>query len=111
MISPPVYSGMREDNGTPVIFRNGELFTPNLSLAVRNHSPTGFEWSYQGSGPAQLALAILIDCLGVYWAENVYQAFKRDVIAKLPKHEEWSLQWFDISGWFTRHLAETLNSL
>ena len=29
-----------------------------LSLAVRNHSPTGPAWGYDGSGPAQLALAI-----------------------------------------------------
>ena len=29
------------------------------SLVLRRHSPTGFEWGYGGSGPAQLALAIL----------------------------------------------------
>jgi hypothetical protein len=28
-----------------------------------NHSPTGFAWGYGGSGPAQLALAILADYL------------------------------------------------
>jgi hypothetical protein len=28
---------------------------------VRNHSPTGIEWGYGGSGPAQLALALLCD--------------------------------------------------
>src|SRR5205823_6333568 len=27
---------------------------------LRNHSPTGFEWGYAGSGPAQLSLALLI---------------------------------------------------
>ena len=27
-------------------------------LDMRNHSPTGFEWGYGGSGPAQLALAL-----------------------------------------------------
>lgn len=30
-----------------------------------NHSPTGFEWGYGGSGPAQLAFAILCHHLGV----------------------------------------------
>lgn len=28
-------------------------------LDLQNHSPTGFAWGYNGSGPAQLALAIL----------------------------------------------------
>ncbi len=32
---------------------------PRLDLA--NHSPDGFSWGYGGSGPAQLALAILAD--------------------------------------------------
>jgi hypothetical protein len=35
--------------------------TPDRSLKVNNHSPTGFEFGYGGSGPAQLALAILLD--------------------------------------------------
>ena len=30
----------------------------------KGHSPSGFEWGYLGSGPAQLALAILCDYLG-----------------------------------------------
>ena len=29
---------------------------------LRNHSPTGFAWGYGGSGPSQLALAILFFC-------------------------------------------------
>ena len=33
---------------------------PRKSLAVYNHSPDGFAWGYGGSGPAQLALAILL---------------------------------------------------
>ncbi len=34
---------------------------PEPSRKIRNHSPDGFEWGYGGSGPAQLALAILLD--------------------------------------------------
>lgn len=37
-----------------------------LRLGVRNHSPTGFSWGYNGSGPAQLALAILCDHLRAF---------------------------------------------
>jgi len=53
-----------------------------LHLNVRNHSPTGFEWGYGGSGPAQLALALLIDVLGdVELAQRHYQDFKHEIVA------------------------------
>jgi len=32
-------------------------------LDLRNHSPTGLEWGYGGSGPAQPALALAADVL------------------------------------------------
>jgi len=38
---------------------------------------------YGGSGPAQLALAILADCLGPELAVEYYQMFKFDVVAGL----------------------------
>jgi len=34
-----------------------------MRLEIRKHSD-GFEWNYSGSGPAQLALAILADFIG-----------------------------------------------
>ena len=41
------------------------------------HSPTGFEWGYVGSGPAQLSLALLADALGDdERAQDLYQQFK-----------------------------------
>lgn len=39
---------------------DGKLLDPKPSQAVWNHSPDGFNWGYGGSGPAQLALAILL---------------------------------------------------
>lgn len=48
-----------------------------LHLELRNHSPTGFAWGYGGSGPAQLALAILMDATGEQaLALRFYQEFK-----------------------------------
>ena len=35
----------------------------DLRLDLANHSPTGFQWGYAGSGPAQLALAICAHAL------------------------------------------------
>ena len=56
-----------------------------LRLDLFNHSPTGFSWGYGGSGPAQLALALLADALGDDdWAIRLHQVFQvqgRSVLA------------------------------
>lgn len=63
-----------------------------LRLDLRNHSPTGFEWGYFGSGCAQLALAILCDYLkNDARAAELYQLFKADFVAKLDRETDWLL--------------------
>ena len=54
-----------------------------LCLDLHNHSPTGFEWGYSGSGPAQLALALMADALGDEIAQVHYQDFKRAIVSGL----------------------------
>lgn len=54
-----------------------------LRLDLWNHSPTGFEFGYGVSGPAQLALAILADCCGDELAVAYHQPFKWAVIARI----------------------------
>ena len=82
------YEGNREE-GVVTVTVNGLLLNPRHDL--RNHSPNGFEWGYGGSGPAQLALAILADYFGKDEpALAVYQSFKWAVVANLPKHA-WSI--------------------
>ena len=72
-----------------IVTVNGHPLNPRRDL--RNHSPTGFEWGYCGSGPAQLALAILADHLGDdELTLDFYQRFKWAVIAELPKRG-WAL--------------------
>jgi len=62
----------------------GYELTPHKSLRVRNHSPDGFNFGYGGSGPAQLALAILMDYLGtVIPHPALYQSFKFKFIAPI----------------------------
>ena len=80
-------SGKRERNGEVTIRVDGRRIDPRASLALRNHSPTGFEWGYSGSGPAQTSLAILLD-LGASKedAQKHYQDFKSDFIATQPRH-------------------------
>lgn len=67
------------------IYLNGECLDPKYSLAVQNHSPTGLSWGYHGSGPAQLALAILLELFGRRTALRHYQQFKLHVIGNLPQ--------------------------
>lgn len=65
------------------------LLRPRLD--IRNHSPAGFEWGYEGSGPAQLALALVADIYGKQAAQpSIYQRVKRVLIAHLPR-DGWEL--------------------
>jgi len=82
------YEGKRS-YGQCFVTVNGTALDPRFDL--RFHSPDGFEWSYGGSGPAQLALAILADHLAdTQEALNCYQRFKWAIIAGLPRRG-WTL--------------------
>jgi hypothetical protein len=51
---------------------------------IRNHSPDGFNFGYSGSGPSQLALALLADAINDdERAQDMYQTFKFKVISRL----------------------------
>jgi len=65
----------------------GCVLNPEASLKVINHSPTGFNWGYGGSGPAQLALALLMVFAGREFAEGNYMNFKWQIVAKLPQRD------------------------
>src|SRR5260370_42523662 len=87
------YEGIREGYAT-VVTVEGRPLNPRLDLW--NHSPTGFEWGYGGSGPAQLALALLADCLGNDEAAvALHQEFKSAIIVKFPA-ATWSLTSEDV---------------
>lgn len=78
------YQGRREGHAV-IVTVNGRPLNPRLDLW--NHSPTGFEWGYGGSGPAQLALALLADCLdNDEQAVQLHQEFKRKLVAYLEGH-------------------------
>jgi hypothetical protein len=75
-----------------------------LRLDLCNHSPTGFEWGYAGSGPAQLALAILADALGDdRRALRLHQQFKAAYIQNLDRDEDadWSIDAGEVRRWAT----------
>jgi hypothetical protein len=94
-----VYRGQRGIYGAAVkVTVNGAPLPPRNDLF--NYSPLGFEWGYHGSGPAQLALAILAHYLGDdERALTLHQRFKRDVIGELNRSTGWSINGDDIDLW------------
>jgi hypothetical protein len=72
------------------------------SLRRRNHSPTGFSWGYNGSGPTQLALALLLDVasregedLALAW----YREFRWDMVSRWPMDDSWEIGASEIRAW------------
>lgn len=85
-----LYTGTRPAEGSVIVRVDGKKLRVRLDLF--NHSPDGFEWGYGGSGPAQLALAILADLLeDDERAVRLHQDFKWAVITPLPQHSDWTL--------------------
>jgi len=80
---------------TKEVFLDGEKLNPEESQKIRNHSPDGFNWGYGGSGPAQLALAVMLKLTG---KADGYQEFKWDVIAKLPAGEDFEIEFKLLDG-------------
>lgn len=75
---------------------------PRLDLA--NHSPSGYEWGYLGSGPAQLSLAILAQCIADEDAVRLHQEFKTCYIAVLARggNETWEIEEDAVVEWYQR---------
>jgi len=69
-------------NGKLSIFVDGKEVNPKRSIKVWNHSPTGFNVGYAGSGPAQTALGILLEVTDKVTAVQLHQSFKFKYLAK-----------------------------
>lgn len=87
-----------------IVTVNGVRLSPAPSLKVRNHIPTGFAWGYSGSGPSQLALAILLKA-GVPQdrAVTFYSRFRDQFIAPL-KRESFAIK-VDVLAWVGEQMA------
>ena len=67
-----------------VIDENGKEYPLDPRFDLVQHSPTGMNFSYGGSGPAQLACAMLADHFGDdEKARDLYMRFKNSVISGL----------------------------
>jgi hypothetical protein len=81
------------------------------------HSPNGFEWGFEGSGPADLARCILLHHFSVtptpqrgdFYPPRPaelpvrYRDFEAQVIAALPRNRCWALTDTQVSAWVSRH--------
>lgn len=95
-----VYHG-RRDPTSPVgeectVTVDGEPLDCRYDLL--SASPAGFEWNYRGSGPAQLAIALLSHAFGDEFACEHYQQFKSEIVANLPE-DRWTLRASDLDAW------------
>ena len=96
--------GSRDSEGLDskglTVYVDGKEVPLKPSLKVFNHSPSGFEAGYEGSGPAQLALAILMLFTDNQTAVRLHQTFKREVLSDPQYFESPSFQIeIDIPEW------------
>ena len=94
-----IYQGTRAPEGCTVTVNGAPL---DERTDLRRHSTSGFEWGYEGSGPRQLALAILADHFGDD-ARALSQCglFLEVVLAEL-KGDEWKLTDEQIDNTFSQ---------
>ncbi|MBI5598408.1 MAG: hypothetical protein HY890_01570 [Deltaproteobacteria bacterium] len=88
------YEGRRKNNE---VLANGLPLNPAPSQKLRYHSPDGFNWGYAGSGPAQLALAILLHHAGKEVALFLYQSFKWEFVSRWE--DNWRITGAEIDEW------------
>lgn len=100
----PVYKKLLPD-GEPT-----EL-SPVPSQKLNNHSPDGFQWNYSGSGPAQLALALLLDATTDPAVSLAYhQQFKWDKVSGWD-YDEWSITRSEILLWIEQQKQTELEAM
>ena len=79
------------------------VFSAAASQKLTNHSPNGFNWGYGGSGPAQLALGLLLDVTAdTNLSLQYYQQFKWEIVATLK--DTWELTETSILEWIEQQM-------
>ncbi len=88
------YVGDRTIDGIQVTV-DGKPLEPRTDLKA--YSKNGFEWSYEGPEPRQLAFALLVDHLGdPARAASLDEVFMRDMVANFAN--TWELSSADIDA-------------
>jgi len=94
-----------EFDGDIILRRTPNGIITNVPHSWVLHSPTGFEWGYGGSGPAELALNILLMFTDKDVADRLHQNFKRVFIASMPP-EGGTIKQDAILSWLKSHGAD-----
>jgi hypothetical protein len=94
----------REENGDAnlsdeqvFVVRDGkvQLLDPRMDLELC--SPDGLSWGYPGSGPAQLAVAMLMEVLGDWQrVQRIRHRFHDRFLARIPQNRNWTADGADI---------------
>ncbi len=93
-----VYAGSRTIDGL-IVTVDGERLPEHYE--VKQFTKYGFEWTYDGESPRQLALAILFDYLGdAGRAVALSNPFMKDVVANLDN--DWRLTGDDVAAFLRR---------
>lgn len=99
-----IYQGRRTMDGL-VVTVDGEPLSEHYE--VKQFTKRGFEWSYDGTSPRQLALAILFDHTGDgERAIALSEPFMKDVIANLDN--DWRLTGDDVEAYLRQRQARRL---
>lgn len=116
-----IYQGRRVPNiiitATDEETKKTRMLNPCHSRAIRNHSQE-FNWGYGGSGPSQLALALLLDAIGEtpieqrpspetapVLAERWYTQFKNDHVSNWGD-DTWRISRAEVMGWLRTVTAQ-----
>jgi hypothetical protein len=88
------YEGNRTIDGL-VVTVDGQRLDEHYE--IKRFTKYGFEWTYEGASPQQLALAILFDYLGdTERAVRLSEPFMRQIVANLDN--DWTLRGDDIDA-------------
>jgi hypothetical protein len=99
------YEGKRTIDGL-VVTVDGKPLPEHYE--VRQFTKRGFEWTYDGTSPRQLALAILFDHLGDKdRAIALSEPYMKDVVANLDN--DWKLTGADVDAYVRRALRAACN--
>lgn len=99
-----LYEGRRTIDGLVVTVDGAPL---PAHCEVKQFTTYGFEWTYEGDSPRQLALAILFDQLGdAGRAVALSEPFMKSVIANLDN--DWRLSSDDVAAFASRHDSRAL---
>ncbi len=113
-----IYRGWRDEEGNHVLANHRTL------RHVIYHSPSGFEWGYGGSGPADLALSILAHYFKERYLTTAYlkkfhsrpsqaweyhQRFKWNVVSAWK--DDWTISTDEITTWLQKQNQPALTAM